>query len=199
MSVLLNVGHPVGLVSYPVSKPCVTILSDPNPKPSKDPDIDDILKLLCNPPSTNVYLTTTPNAYYYIDKPYYVSGTYKDLDHDEDVIHTIVKYYYKKLLEYWITNHFIDLMGFLKIDNGKVSLISNMAEKSKEIDNSVDTQQKIIYLGNVVTKSLMKKWLKRFVEKENISWYKLQNHESKVREYVHDKIEKYLEDMITKI
>jgi hypothetical protein len=134
-----------------------------------------------------------PSSYVYIDKPYIVNGSYKNLDDDKDIIKQVVKYYYYKILQYWMTNSYIDLLGYLKIDGDNVNIITKKEDYSALLDNSSDTHKKIAYLQeHILTKRHIYKWLKKYVKNERTKWYKLQNDESSVKKYIHTELKKIL-------
>lgn len=170
-----------GIMSYNVNNECLKWLNE--------------LKLIDSDLCFNK--TIYPASYLYVDTPYYVKGSYKDLDHDKDVIKQVVKYYYYKIMQYWMVNSYADLLGYLKIENDVVKFIEDKKLFSNEVDNSTDAHKKIAFLQDkYITKKMVYKWLKKYVAGENVSWYKLQNDESSVKKFIRHQIEKFLIDKI---
>lgn len=176
--------------------PCLDYIIKPKEPTPPDSDVSKLINALLAPKNTYYAYSAVnyPNTFIIDETPYYVSGNYTDLDHDEDVIHTVVKYFYHKIIDDWLkVGSFVDLLGYFVIDDGKVRLIKDIKDKSTTADTGYETEQKLLYIKEkILNKKQVKKWLERFVEKRNTHWYKLQNHASDVKDYLRKKLEELI-------
>jgi hypothetical protein len=113
-------------------------------------------------------ITTSANLTY--SKP--LIGSYQSLNFDPEVRNKLIKYYFYKILDKWLYN---DLKSVLdNVKNG------NIEEKIKHIEN------------NVLTKKIIKKILKKFVEKTHINWVDLPHKESDLKKIFKYELNKLL-------
>lgn len=128
------------------------------------------------------------------------TGFYKDLNKDKYVQKTFAKYYYYKILDKWFYNELLPLLAFVDIDisSGKPMLIKtledfNVEKLSKE--SKEDIKKKIKYMEEIIiTKDMVRHVLKKICNENNINWYDLNKHESKIKKlfynYLLDKLKK---------
>lgn len=76
-------------------------------------------------------------------------GFYDNLNEDPNVRSRMVKYIYYKVLDSWLYNDLIDLLSYLKVRDGKVSLIDSVDDyKASNVDKDSDEviEKKIEYI-----------------------------------------------------
>jgi len=142
-----------------------------------------------------IYLNPQP---YYVDVIHHVYGNYPDLENDKDVVKTIVKYYYYKIIRKWLRGCCHELLGYFKMDGSdNVKFINNMSEYKSELETSEIEDKKINFIENkVISKSTIKQILYDFIKKYHYKWIKIQNHEEEFKEYARYKLKKLFEDNV---
>ena len=130
------------------------------------------------------------------------SGFYTDLNKDKSLHKVITKYFYYKILDKWLYNELLPLLAYLKIDDGKVKLIDNLADYSIEklaMDTDKNIEKKISYMEDIlITRDMVKHVLKKIINKNHIKWYDLYKKEFEVKKVFKDYISDKLEDAIDK-
>lgn len=128
-------------------------------------------------------------------------AVFNDLNKDKDVVKTITKYYYYKILDKWLYDDFLPILAFVKMENGKPKLISSMAEfriadLAREPENVIES--KIDYLSEIfITKDMVRHVLKKFINKYNTRYSALNRQEHELKKYffkyMKDKLEEAVE------
>ena len=130
------------------------------------------------------------------------SGFYTDLNKDKSLHKVITKYFYYKILDKWLYNELLPLLAYLKIDDGKVKLIDNLADYNIEklaMDTDKNIEKKISYMEDIlITRDMVKHVLKKIINKNHIKWYDLYKKEFEVKKVFKDYISDKLEDAIDK-
>lgn len=127
----------------------------------------------------------------------YSYGTYTDLNKNKGIQKKITKYFLYKILDKWLYNDFRSILAFIKISDGKPSLIRSMNEYNS---NSVDTEsaenieKRIDYLEKIlINKKLVKHVLKKIMSENNIEWINLNKNKSIIKKifkkYIREKLE----------
>jgi len=113
----------------------------------------------------------------------------------------VCKIFYYKLLDKWLYD--IDdsgyILGYLKIVDGKASLIKNIEHKDDYKSTSQsDTDKKVSYIeDNVFKLDDVAEVLKKFVAGTRISWCKLPKSSSFVRESIEKSLVNKLKKLIS--
>lgn len=104
---------------------------------------------------------------------------YENLNGNPKIHHRVTKLYRYKTLEKWLFGDLKSLLGYLKIDNGKVNLINKESDfKSGENDSSDTANKKIDYIKeNILTHRTAYKIIYKFVHATNTNWYDLHKNE----------------------
>jgi hypothetical protein len=149
------------------------------------------------------YNPKTDTAFVSYNKPgYFTTGFYKDLNKDKSVQKVITKYFYYKIIDKWLYNELLQLLAYLEIDDGKVSLIKNLSDYNVgklARDTDRDIEKKIGYMEDIlITKDMVKHVLKKIIRENNLNWYDLYKKESDVIKVFKDYISDKLEDAIDK-
>ena len=142
------------------------------------------------------YFNNTP--FYTIDVIPNIKYDYSDLNDDKSVLKTITKYYFYKTIDKFLKSEMIDLLGYLHISSDDmVNFIKNIKDHSDKLPNDADIVKKINFLENdFLTKSMVRDIIKKYVKKNNIVLYKIQESEIEFKKYLHKKLKKYIEDKI---
>lgn len=145
---------PFSLISSPVFEPLSPLLT-----PLEPMDIE-----LLSPVIPSIYVL--PDT---IKVPRVLVGDVCDIENIKDKISKLIYY---KLLDKWLYDDLIDVLGYLKISGDKVEIIKNIDDKThpnKESDK--DLEKKIEYIENkMISRDDVYVILKKFVSKTNISW-----------------------------
>ena len=115
-----------------------------------------------------------------------IIGTYPNLNNNESIIKSVVKYYYLKIVDKWIYENLKSLLNYIKIVDGKAKLISSIDkydEHAIDHDSMDDIEKKIIYMEDIImNKKMVKHVLKELIDNNpEIYWYKLKNYEDKIK------------------
>ena len=109
---------------------------------------------------------------------------YLNVNNDPELIRRITKYFFEKTMNAWMYSDFEDLLTYLMVKNGKVSVVSN----KKELENNKrDTDMKSIEMkvnfitNHVMTKYDMKSFLKKYALKSGLDLWKLKENKSYVK------------------
>lgn len=193
-------GNPISPISVIVPNDCV----------QNDNTWDDLqVRLGLKAPCPKI-INTVPviinktHRNYFNNSPYYtldilptIKNDYSDLNDDKSIIRTVTKYYYYKTLEKFLKSDMIDLLGYLKITDDKVNFIKSVKDHSDKLPSEADTNKKINYLENYfLTKKMIHGILKKYVQKNDIMWYKVQHNEQEFKNYLHKKLKELIEDEI---
>jgi hypothetical protein len=127
----------------------------------------------------------------------YTYGRYTDLDKDKTILKTISKYFLYKILDKWLYQDFRTMLAFVKITDGKPSLIRTMSDYKPETINSdsvENIEKRIDYLEKIlINRKLVKHVLKKIVNENQIKWTQLNKHKSTIKKvfkkYLHSKLE----------
>lgn len=126
------------------------------------------------------------------------SGYYTNLNNDKTIIKTVVKYFYYKIIDKWLHSDLLPLLGYINVNNGKASLIKDLDHYKNNNDSVENIDAKIDFIEDtILSKDLVKQFLKRIVSKYNVKWYLLYKHQDLVKEKLYKYIKEELEDAIT--
>ena len=133
------------------------------------------------------------------------TGYYNDLNNDKKTINTVIKYYYYKIIDKWLLQDLVDLLGYIVIskETKKAHLIKNMKEYDIEsIRNAsdIELEKRIEYIEDIlVTKDMVKHVLRKVIERNDIKWYQLYSHEKEIKKtfykYIKSKLEKAIDSI----
>ena len=122
----------------------------------------------------------------------FVAGFYPDLNKDPRVHKKVAKYYYYKLLDKWLYHDLKHLLAYITIQDGRPALIKSLNQYDFNSVNDLSTEElkkRIDFLeNNIITKDLIKHYLKKIVNKKKIMWY----HLNKFEDTIKDKFKNYL-------
>lgn len=122
-----------------------------------------------------------------------------DLNNDAKLHDMMTKYFYYKTLDKWLKKEsdMLTLLSYLKINNGKVSLIDTMSQYNpksafddspKTIDAKVDFIEK-----HVLSREDVRNILKRYVRETSTNWYDLQD---KSTYFIKEIIKKFIKEKL---
>lgn len=120
----------------------------------------------------------------------------ESFNNDGEVQKRMTSYFFEKTINNWLRSDFEDVLKYLIVKSKKVQPVANKKEyeKNKPYDN---LDQKIDYIeNNIMTKYDMKSFLKKFVIKTGIVWYKLRDHKNSVKKSIGKKIKSNIQKLI---
>jgi hypothetical protein len=130
----------------------------------------------------------------------YSYGRYTDLNKDKTIQKTVSKYYLSKILNNWLYQEFRPILAFVKISDGKPSLIRSMNEYKTDIinsDSAENIEKRIDYLENIlINRQLVKHVLKKIVNDNDIQWTQLSKNKSTVKKIFKKYLQSKLEDAV---
>lgn len=143
---------------------------------------------------TSPYVAVTPVGTSGVQ---YTYGRFTDLNKDKAVQKKITKYFLYKILDKWLYNEFKQILAFVKITDGKPSLIRSMTEFKPDTVNSdsvENIEKRIDYLEKIlIDKKLVKHVLKKIIHENQIEWVNLNKNKNLIkkilRKYIHSKLE----------
>lgn len=143
---------------------------------------------------TSPYVAVTPVGSSGVQ---YTYGRFTDLNKDKAVQKKITKYFLYKILDKWLYNDFKPILGFVKITDGKPSLIRSMSDykpDSIDADSVENIEKRIDYLEKIlINKKLVRHVLKKIISENQIEWINLNKHKGMIkkilRKYIHSKLE----------
>lgn len=109
-----------------------------------------------------------------------------DLNKYEAVRHKEASYFRYKILDKWIYEDMSNLLGYLEGNRDNIHLISDLSKYNKNavVHDSEDViEAKIQHLeDNIITKKVVYRILKNFVDGTKANWYELHKNEYFVKE-----------------
>jgi len=143
---------------------------------------------------TTPYVAVSPVGSYGVKYSY---GRYTDLNKDKDIQKKITKYFLYKILDKWLYNDFRSILGFVKISDGKPSLIRSMSDYKPDSitsDSVENIEKRIDYLEKIlINKKLVKHVLKKIISENEIQWVELNKEKPLIKKilkkYIHSKLE----------
>jgi hypothetical protein len=130
----------------------------------------------------------------------YSYGRYTDLNKDKSVQKKITKYFLYKILDKWLYNDFRSLLAYVKMSDGKPTLIRSMSDykpDSISSDSVENIEKRIGYLEKIIiNKKLVKHVLKKIISENEIEWVELNKHKSLIKKILRKYINSKLEDAI---
>ena len=168
--------------------------------PVATPPISPVIQITKKDPSNGENYTVTTSLIPPIAPivPMNSQVQYLNVNNDPDLIRKVTKYFFEKTMNAWMYSDFEDLLTYLVVKNGKVSVVSN----KKELENNKrDTDMKSIELkvnfitDHVMTKYDMKSFLKKYALKSGLDMWKLKENKSYVKKSIYKKIKNKLEKL----
>lgn len=143
---------------------------------------------------TSPYVAVTPVGTSGVQ---YTYGRFTDLNKDKAIQKKITKYFLYKILDKWLYNDFKPILGFVKIADGKPSLIRSMSDYKPDSINSdsvENIEKRIDYLEKIlINKKLVRHVLKKIISENQLEWINLNKHKGMIkkilRKYIHSKLE----------
>jgi hypothetical protein len=119
-----------------------------------------------------------------------------DVNSDPSLRRKVSQYFYDETVNKWLYSEFNDLLNYLVVKNGEVSLIKDLSKVDNN-NNDKNIEEKIEYIANnVMTKYDVRSYLKKYVIKSGLNWYDLKDNKKYVKKSLYKKIKKNLEKMI---
>jgi hypothetical protein len=158
------------------------------------PKVYNTVPLIVNKTRSN-YFNNTP--FYTVDVLPIIKNDYSDLNDDKNVIKTVTKYYYYKTIEKFLKSEMIDILGYIHISGDNVDFIKNIKDYTTKLPTESETKKKIDFIeDHFITKKMIHNILKKYVKKNNVMWYKVQQNEAEFKNHLHKKLKELIEDEI---
>lgn len=125
--------------------------------------------------------------------PKYLMG---DVCNINNIKEKVTKIVYYKILDKWLYDDMIGILGYFKVTDDKVSLIKSLQDKTHAAKEDKTIENKIKFIeNNILTQDEVYSILKRFINGTNVSWCDI----PKNGYFVKETIEKYLIRKIEKM
>ena len=114
---------------------------------------------------------------------YDIKGNYSQLNNDEKFQKEVIKYFRDEILNDWLFDELKSLLGYFKVNDGKVSLIDSLDnnDNSNNDDSVKNINLKIEFIKeNFLTKKIIKHVIKKFIKENNVNWYDLKHSKKKL-------------------
>ena len=115
---------------------------------------------------------------------------------DPELKKRMTAYFFEKTMNDWLRSDFEKLLKYIVVKGKKVSFVKS----EKEFLNNEGTsnlEEKIDFISNnIMTKYDMKSFLKKLVNKTDISWFHLRDNKQYVKKAIYKKIKKNIQKMI---
>jgi uncharacterized membrane-anchored protein YjiN (DUF445 family) len=122
---------------------------------------------------------------------------------DENIIKTITKYYYYKIVDKWFYKDFMPLLAFITNDENH-KIVKNIKEFNSNLDKLLnesdkEIEKKIDFIEeNLLSKNMVRHIIKKFVKKRHINWSSLNKYENDLQKkffkYIKNKLEKNMKE-----
>ena len=119
---------------------------------------------------------------------------YENLNADPRIHKRMVKYIRFKALDNWLADDISEVLGYLKINGGKVSVIKKMSEFN-ESDRNIEYKINFIE-RNILTHEMVYKIASRFVLETNTNWYDIPKYDYHLKRIVKKALRKKFEKLI---
>merc|ERR1712227_1048456 len=154
-----------------LSPPTITIEKD---RDKKDKDKKSIK--INFPSFAPLYQSYIPHNY-----------TYQNVNNDRDLIRNVTKYFFEGTMNRWLYSDFQELLKYLVIKKGKVHVVSNREELSKnKLDNNMnDMKLKVKFISEyVMTKHDVRSFIKKLSLKSGVDLWKFKDYKSRVKKSI---------------
>lgn len=160
-----------------------------------DPYLSSISEHILTPISPFQPLTLNINEF---SKP--LIGVYETIDTNPEVRRKMAKYYYDMVRDKWLLDELNDVLNYVVVRDGKVSLIKNLSEYSpNNISKDTDdiAEKKVDFIEKeLFTRNSLIEVLNKFTNETKTKWVDLPKNEyylrEMVKEYIIRKIRKQL-------
>jgi hypothetical protein len=129
-------------------------------------------------------------------------SVYKNLNADPEVQSRISKYIYYKVLDKYLYDDMSDILNYMVVKNGEVSLIKKLDDhKITTVDNDSDKNKdlKVAFIEkNVLSKKIVKNLLHKFVAETGTNWYDIPKKTFYVKQMIHKALKKIIKSEISK-
>jgi len=150
--------------------------------------------------TTSPFVSAVPVGNYGVRYNY---GRFADLNKNKNIQKQIIKYYLYKILDKWFYHDFRDILGYVKIVDGKASLIRSLNDYNPSTlasDSVENIEKRIDYLEQIlVNKKLVKHVLKKIILENELEWVSLNKHQSLIKKVLQKYINSKLETAIKSV
>jgi len=160
--------------------------------------------IIYNDPYANSSLVVSPDysddnsitGYNVFQRPiFYTNPIKSDVNNDPELRKKIVRFFYEKFANIWLSQSFIKLQKYLKDSNGEITFIKTIDDYDKEIVN--DDKKVEFILENIFSKHELLVFLEKFVNRYNVNWYDLKTkHYEKVKSEIYDKLKNHMRKIV---
>jgi len=141
----------------------------------------------------------TPTIRFSQDKPLTISF-YENLNFDSKIHQRLTKFFYYKTLDKWLYKDLHDILNYLKVKDGKVSIINSMKDYDAlavEKDTQKDADLKVKFIeDNVFTKHDMKRILQEYIAETGTNWVDLPKNSYFIKKLTKDKIMRHIKRLM---
>ncbi len=160
--------------------------------------------VIVNDPYANSSLVITPDysddnsitGYNVFPRPiFYTNSITSDVNNDPELRKKVVRFFYEKFANIWLSQSYIKLQKYLKVSNGEVTFIKSASDYDKEFVNN-DKKVEFI-LENIFSKHELVVFLDKFVNRYNVNWYDLKTkHYEKVKSELYEKLKNHMRKIV---
>jgi len=161
--------------------------------------------VLYNDPYANSSLVISPeysndnsviNGYNVFQRPiFYTNPVRSDVNNDPDLRKKVVRFFFEKFANIWLSQSFIKLQRYLKVSNGEVTFIKTTGDYDKELVN--DDKKVEFILENIFSKHELLVFLEKFVNRYNVNWYDLKTkHYERVKTEIYQKLKNHMKKIV---
>jgi hypothetical protein len=123
-----------------------------------------------------------------------------DVNRNPEVHDMMTKHFYYKVIDKWLweEDDMRSLLGYLKITNGKVSLIDSL-KKYKQVDETQSSYEKKVEFieYNILSMKSMFKLLKKYIENTGVTWVELSKNPLFLKDLVYTYLKEKFNYLIT--
>ena len=143
--------------------------------------------------SKNITLSVSSPA---IMSPAILPLNTESVESDPELKKRMTAYFFEKTMNDWLRSDFEKLLKYFVVKGKKISFVRSEKEFSKN-EGMSNLEEKIDYIANnIMTKYDMKSFLKKLVNKTDISWFHLRDNKQYIKKAIYKKIKKNIQKNI---
>ena len=131
----------------------------------------------------------------YTTYPFITDIHYNDLDSYSKTKKIMLKYYRSKIPK-WLMTNFKDLLNYFAIKNDEVRVVKGLSDLDVSNDRAINKKKVEYIMDNILTRKIVYRLLKQFVEETNTKWALLVNQAYFVKQVVNEYLKQYVRNKI---